>query len=66
MGQSMNDVDDILRRRFWLRENFEWLINEVVFHREMKPYFSNEKFSLWKYDQEKGSAKVYVAPEGPN
>jgi len=59
----MPDVDDILRRRYWLKENFEWLINEVVFHREMKDYFSNPKFPLWKYDHEKGSANVYVAPE---
>lgn len=53
------DINDVLMRRLWVRENFEWLMGEVIFHREMKPFFKNEKISVWKLDAEEGKAKLY-------
>lgn len=53
------DIDKILRFRFWVRHNFEWLIGEVIFHREMKQYFRNQMIPVWKFDSQEGRANVY-------
>jgi len=53
------DIDNVLYRRFWIRLNFEWLMDEVIFHRDMKQYFKNEKIHLWTMGSERGTAKVY-------
>ena len=57
------DIEDALRRRYWVRQNFEWLMGEVSFHREMKQYFKNQKIRLWVMDTEEGRANPYEAPE---
>lgn len=49
MEHKERDVDDILRRRYWLKENFDWFMNEVTFHKEMKRNFSDNRLVLWRY-----------------
>lgn len=62
----MANIDEILKKRFWVRENFEWLMGEVAFHKEMKPFFKNKKIKLWSFDQIEGKANLYETPERPN
>lgn len=57
------DIDDALRRRFWVRDNFEWLMSEVIFHREMKEYFKNPKVKIWELDNPEGKANIYEAAQ---
>jgi hypothetical protein len=57
---SKLDVDDVLRRRFWLKTNLEWFISEVIFHKEMKSYFAkNNKQKLWNYGESQGKVRIY-------
>jgi len=58
-----DNADDILKSRFWVRENFEWLINEVIFHREMKQFFSNKKLVVWNFYTSEGKVKLYETTE---
>jgi hypothetical protein len=55
----MVEIDDILLRRFWVREHFEWLMGEVAFHKEMKQYFKNPKIHLWTMGDKEGKAVIY-------
>ncbi len=51
-------VDEVLRRRFWLKNNFEWLMSEVVWHRDMKQYFDNPRTAIWKFGDMEGKAHL--------
>lgn len=44
------DQDTILKRRNWLLKNIDWLMAEVVFHRENEEYFKNDSQVLWHFD----------------
>lgn len=52
------DADEILRRRLWLKQNFEWFMTEVVFHRDMKPFFSGHRIVLWRRGELNSKAKI--------
>jgi hypothetical protein len=54
------NVDEVLRRRYWLKENLEWFIGEVMFHKEMKGFFAKDnKKKLWSYGDPTGKVKIY-------
>ncbi len=55
------DIDDVLRRRFWLKQNFEWFMNEVIFHKDMRPYFSERKYVVWNLGEPEGKVKIETA-----
>jgi hypothetical protein len=57
------DTDEILRKRYWVRQNFEWLMSEVAFHREMKLFFKNTRIKLWNLDDSEGRANPYETTE---
>lgn len=59
-----SQVDDVLRRRFWLKENLEWFIGEVMFHKEMKGFFAKDKKrKLWDYGNPDGKVVIYETAE---
>jgi hypothetical protein len=55
---AQRDVDDILRRRYWLKSNFEWFMNEVIFHKEMRRFFSDRRYLLWRYGDKEGKVSI--------
>lgn len=44
--------DDLLKKRLWLFNNFEWFANEIAYHREMSKYFKNNKVIIWHLTDE--------------
>ena len=52
------DVEEALRKRYWLKSNFEWFMNEVTFYKEMSKNFSDRKLVLWKYGEPEGKAEL--------
>lgn len=61
MASEDRSIDNILSRRYWLKENFDWFMGEVMFHKEMKRNFSGKKLTLWKYGE--NEAKVEIKDE---
>lgn len=58
MASEDRNIDDILSRRHWLKENFDWFMNEVMFHKEMKRNFSGKKLTLWKCGETEAKVKI--------
>jgi hypothetical protein len=58
MASENRNVDEILSRRYWLKQNFDWFMNEVTFHKEMKRNFSGKKLNLWKYGELEAKVKI--------
>lgn len=58
---AVRNVEDALRRRYWLKENFEWFMAEVTFHKEMSKFMGDRKLTLWHGGEPQG--KVAVADE---
>ncbi len=49
----------ILDKRGWVLTNIEWLMLEMIFHKENRPFFNKEvKISVWKLDDSKGEALI--------
>ena len=55
---TVRDVEDALRRRYWLKENFEWFMAEVTFHKEMSKYMSDRRVVIWHFDSKEGKAVI--------
>lgn len=52
------EVEDVLRRRYWLRTNFEWFMNEVTFYKEMSKNFSERRLIVWEFGNQEGKVKI--------
>ena len=48
----------MLNRRHWMIKNIDWLMDEMVFHKENYDYFKNKSFRLWTLDEETGEADL--------
>jgi len=51
------DIDS-LRRRWWLINNTEWLMTEVVFHREYRYFINDKKIKIWRLGDKEGCATI--------
>jgi hypothetical protein len=56
-------LDIVLKKRYWLIQNFDWFLDEAIFHRNMKDYFSADKFKVWDYGAEEGKVRLYETAE---
>jgi hypothetical protein len=52
-------IDNILSRRYWLIENFDWFLTEAIFYRDHKKYFNNKKYDIWNFGDAEGRAFVF-------
>lgn len=58
--------DEKLRKRHWIASQHDWFSNEIMYHRDMKKYFSENKHVIWSVNTESGSYKVeylYATPQ---
>ena len=51
-------TDDRLSKRYWIVKNFDWLMDEVIFHKENHEYYKNRKIHFWDLGAEKGQADL--------
>lgn len=59
-------MDDKLSKRYWIVRNIEWLMDEVVFHKENHEYYKNKKIPLWDLGAERGEAILDEITRRPN
>lgn len=52
------DDEELLKRRFWVMSNLEWLMGEVGFHKDNDLFFRNDKIDVWKLDTPEGKATI--------
>lgn len=54
----MIDKERTLKKRFWLLSNFDWLLSEVAYHRDMKRFFSDKKYIIWTKGSDEGKVVI--------
>lgn len=54
----MIDKERTLKKRFWLLSNFDWLLSEVAYHRDMKKFFSDKRYTIWTKGHEEGKVGI--------
>lgn len=50
--------DDHLLRRLWAVRNFDWFMDEVIYHKENHRWFRNKRVKVWTVGQEMGRVNV--------
>lgn len=63
MDTQVRDVNDILRRRFWLLNNIDWFLSEANFYRDHKNFFQRSKIDIWQFGHDEGQGRIHFLNE---